>query len=378
MLDNEVLNEMMPFMTESYGNAGALYQIGRIAKDRIEIARNQVAALIGAKPEQIIFTSGGTESNNTVFYNLSKILSRDRKSHIIVGATEHDSVLRPAKEVCAKIGCDITFVIPDKNGVTESSSVLNSIQRDTGFVSVMMVNNETGVENPVADIGIICSAKGILFHTDCVQAVGDKVIDVNEIGCDFLSLSSHKIHGPKGVGALYVRDLSTIGPMIRGGQSQEFGMRGGTENVPGIVGFGKACEIASSTINESSQCVSILKQLFYQELLKNLGNNSNILHVNGTSIMHPGKTVNLTIDGVDAQTLVLFLDTMGVCVSAGSACRSHESEPSHVLTAVGISDTSARQSIRVSFSRMNTRDDAMIAAKEIATCSLALREKPIL
>ena len=378
MLDNEVLNEMMPFMTESYGNAGALYKLGRVAKDRIEIARQQVATLIGASPEQIIFTSGGTESNNTVFANLASILSIDRRSHIIVGATEHDSVLRPAKEACTRIGSDITLVAPDKHGVTESSSVLNSIQRDTGLVSVMMVNNETGVENPVEDIGIICSAKGILFHTDCVQAAGDKMIDVDKIGCDFLSLSSHKIHGPKGVGALYVRDLSTINPMIRGGYSQEFGMRGGTENVPGIVGFGKACEIASNMIGESSQYVSILKQLFYQELTKNLGKMSSILHVNGTSVMHPGKTLNITVDGVDAQTLVLFLDARGVCVSAGSACRSHESEPSHVLTSMGIGDTAARQSIRVSFSRMNTHDDAIIAAKEIAECAITLRGSALL
>ena len=377
-MDKEVLNEMLPFMTESYGNAGAIYKLGRIAKEKIEIARQQVADLIGAKPEQIIFTSGGTESNNTVFASISKILSKNKKSHIIVGATEHDSVLRPAKNVCERIGCDISIIMPNKYGITEASSVLNTIQRDTGFVSVMMVNNETGAENPVEDIGIICSAKDILFHTDCVQAAGDKEIDVNKIGCDFLSLSSHKIHGPKGVGALYVRDLSTINPMICGGHSQEFGMRGGTENVPGIIGFGKACEIASKTLNETSQYVSILKQLFYQELVNNFGELSDVLHVNGTSVMHPGKTINLTIDGVDAQTLVLFLDAKGICVSAGSACRSHESEPSHVLTAMGINERLSRQSIRVSFSRMNNREDAIAAAKEIAICSLALKGSQLL
>ena len=219
--------------------------------------------------------------------------------------------------------------------------------------------------------------RGILFHTDCVQAAGCYPIDVVKIGCDFLSVSSHKIHGCKGVGALYAKDKSKLAPIVYGGSEQEFGLRGGTENVAGIVGFGKACEISSKSLHEDTVWVSTLKQRFFMalnEALKDTGDEG-CVHVNGMSILTPGKTINLRMDGVDGETLLLMLDGKGVCVSAGSACRSHEAEPSHVLSAMGLSKDEARSSIRISFSKKNTADEAVRAAQILAGCISALRAR---
>ena len=229
--------------------------------------------------------------------------------------------------------------------------------------------------NPIEDIGTICMKRGILFHTDCVQAAGCYPIDVVKIGCDFLSVSSHKIHGCKGVGALYAKDKSKLAPIVYGGSEQEFGLRGGTENVAGIVGFGKACEISSKSLHEDTVWVSTLKQRFFMalnEALKDTGDEG-CVHVNGMSILTPGKTINLRMDGVDGETLLLMLDGKGVCVSAGSACRSHEAEPSHVLSAMGLSKDEARASIRISFSKKNTADEAVRAAQILAGCISTLR-----
>ena len=232
------------------------------------------------------------------------------------------------------------------------------------------VNNETGAVNPIEEIGTICMKRGILFHTDCVQAAGCHPIDVEKIGCDFLSLSSHKIHGPKGVGTLFAKDKSVLTPIIFGGAEQEFGLRAGTENVAGIVGFGEACEISSKSLHEDCIWVSTLKQRFYMALtdaLKKSGR-TDIVRTNGPSVLNPGKTLNLCLSGIDGQTLLLMLDGKNICISAGSACRSHEAEPSHVLTAMGLTADEARSSIRISFSRMNTADEAVDAANIIASC----------
>lgn len=363
-LDPRVLESMMPYLTTQYGNAGTLYKFGRAANKAVQEARARVAQFIGGKQNNIIFTSGGSEANNLVFHGVKDYLKRIGRTHILVSAVEHDSVLRAAESL-TKDGFDVEYIPVLGNGTVPSAAVERALRADTGLVSVMYVNNETGVENPVDDIGSICLKHDILFHTDCVQAAGCHPIDVTNIGCSFLSISSHKIHGPKGVGALYVKDTSLLSPLICGGHDQEFGLRGGTEDVAGIVGFGKACELSSAQLTEDRTTVSMLKQRFVTELQGHLGDDA--VHINGTSLLAPGKTINLRLDGVDNESLILMLDNMDICVSAGSACQSHESKPSHVLTAMGLTTEEARSSIRVSFSRMNTVDEVMDAARIMAS-----------
>lgn len=369
-LDPRVLESMMPYLTTQYGNAGTLYKFGRVANEAVQEARARVAQFIGGNQNNIIFTSGGSEANNLVFHGVKDYLKRIGRTHILVSAVEHDSVLRAAESL-TKDGFDVEYIPVLDSGTVPSAAVERALRADTGLVSVMYVNNETGVENPVDDIGSICLKHGILFHTDCVQAAGCHPIDVTDIGCDFLSISSHKIHGPKGVGALYTKDTSVLSPLIYGGHDQEFGLRAGTEDVAGIVGFGRACEISNAQQNEDRTTVSILKQRFVTELQNHLGGEA--VHINGTSLLSPGKTVNLRIDGVDNESLILMLDNMDICVSAGSACQSHESKPSHVLTAMGLTTEEARSSIRVSFSRMNTVDEVADAAHIMASFIDVLR-----
>ena len=373
-IDPVVLDAMMPYLKDQFGNAGTLYRIGRQAKTAIEKARLQVAEFIGAKPEQVIFTSGGTESNNMVFNSASCILRLMGKTEMAVSTVEHDSVLKAARRACSDGGLSVNWIPVDKRGCVEVASLKSVIGRKTGLVSVMYMNNETGAENPVDEIGELCEEHGILFHTDCVQAAGCCNIDVERIGCDFLSLSSHKIHGPKGTGALFVRNPDGFDPLIIGGATQEFGLRGGTENVAGIVGFGAACQMMTEHLHEIDIHTSTLKQVFYNELTNRLDRNNlgHVMHVNGDLVIKHGKTINLRFEGVDAETLLILLDSRDIFVSAGSACRSNESEPSHVLTAMGLSAEDARNSIRVSFSKMSTEEEARIAAKEIAECVVVL------
>lgn len=374
-IDPSVLDAMMPFLTDEYGNPGTIYGLGRRAKEAVEKARAQVAKFIGAKPEQIIFTSGGTEANNMVFSSLLSFLEQSEKTHVITTSSDHVSVLDSARNLCIKRGFDLTELQVNHHGCVELVSLKSELRENTGLVSIMYMNNETGSENPVEEIGAMCHERGILFHSDCVQAAGCCKLDVEKMNCDFLSLSSHKIHGPKGVGALYVRDMSLITPMIRGGSAQEFGMRGGTENVAGIVGFGAACELMNERLHEIDVHNSMLKQIFYNVLEENLKAQGlqNVLHVNGDLIIKHGKTINIRFDDVDGETLLLMLDAKGIYVSAGSACHSHESKPSHVLLAMGIDPEDARNSIRVSFSKMNTEAEVKYAAGVIANCVVELR-----
>ena len=393
--DPRVLEAMMPYLTESYGNAGTLYKLGRTAADAISKARKQVADLIGAKPEQIVFTSGGSEANNLVFAGLKDYLLATKRTHIVTTEIEHDSVLNVVRsmckpqyvvsEMCTKPLFDATYVPPMNNWGIHPDVVIDCVDelldagKNVGIVSVMHTNNETGLENVgISEIAKACHERKILFHTDCVQAAGCSHLDVEEIGCDFMSLSSHKIHGGKGVGALYIRDKSIMSSLIFGGASQEFGLRGGTENVAGIVGFGKACEILKQQQEDDGEYIMELLNILYENIQKHLSERGlgYILHLNGgDSLSLHGKTINLRFDNVDGETLLLLLDARGVCASAGSACRSHESEPSHVLTAMGINPEDARNSIRFSLSRMNAEDEIMTAAKIVAECVAMLYQQ---
>lgn len=371
----EVLEEMLPYLQEQYGNAGALYKLGRDANEAVRKARAQVASLLHCEPGNIVFTSGGSESNSLVFKGIRERLLRIGKTHIVTTAVEHDSVLKAADSLI-KSGFDITYLRPDNNGVISARALERAITDDTGFVSIMHTNNETGAVNNISDLASVCAGRGILFHSDCVQAVGCYDIDTGAMrGLDFASVSAHKLHGPKGAGALYARDPRILSPVIAGGSEQEFGLRGGTENVAGIVGFGKACELVSSNLREDTIKASTVKQRFFFSLMEAAGGDLNDagIYVNGCPPVEPGKILNLRIEGVSGETLLLMMDADGVCISAGSACRSHERRPSHVLTAMGLSEDEAGSSIRISFSRLNTQREAEQAAGLLASNIFSLR-----
>lgn len=373
--DPRVLTSMLPYLISEYGNPGGLYSLGFTAKEAVQKAREHVASLICAKPEQIIFTSGGSESNNMVFVSLlSWMWKSGAVPHVIVGANEHDSVLRTVEALQEQGRITFTAVSPTPAGFIEPRAVEDAILPNTKLVSVMCVNNETGAESDVREIAGLCREREILFHTDCVQAAGSRRLDVRKLGCDFLSLSAHKLYGPKGVGALFARDRSVLTPFIHGGSAQEFGLRAGTENVAGIVGFGTACSLLEQSIHEVSVHNSVLKQLFLSGLRECLEqqNLGHLLHINGESILKPGNILNIRFDGVDGETLIMMLGARGILVSAGSACTSHESTPSHVLLSMGLTPEQARSSIRISFSRMNSEEDAGAAAKAMADCVATL------
>lgn len=379
-----VLDAMLPYLKEEFGNAGTIYGLGRRAASAVAKARKQVADLIGCSPEHIIFTSGGSEANNLAIHGVVPYLREIGKTHIITSAVEHDSVLKAVNSVCNPLSCNTENVIKhdfDASflGVNGTSGVVSLFELEslitdkTGLVSVMYVNNETGAIMPVKAVSDECHKHGILFHTDCVQALGFQDINVEEIGCDFLSISSHKINAPKGVGALYARDLNILCPIINGGREQEFGYRGGTENVAGIVGFGEACDIIrEETPKVRSEKIYYLKAEFERKLRHSLNifNISDVLHINSPP---EGKLLNIRFDGVDGQTLVLMLDSREVYVSAGSACRSHETHPSNVLLAMGLNDDKAKDSIRISFSPQLKDRDVRVAAISIAECAAILK-----
>lgn len=378
MMYPEVLNAMKPYMGKQYGNAGTLYALGRESREAMDKARCQVASLLKCSPENIIFTSGGTESNNTVIFGLRRHLMEQGKTQIISSKVEHDSIIHALEalsrenEMLIKPVFDVRYLGVNRECRVQTEDLEKSITDETGLVSIMFVNNETGAQNPVEEIGAICKRSGILFHTDCVQAAGLQDIDVNKINCDFLSISSHKIHGPKGIGALYVRDRSIIEPIIHGGFSQEFGLRGGTENVAGIVGFGKACEMARDNLKFNQILIGNIVKRFIYALHYYAEEEGLSENVSFNLVERQTKTLSLLIKNCDAQTVVLMLDNIGICVSAGSACRNSLNEPSRVLSAMGLSEDGARSTIRISFSALNTQVEAVDAAREIITCAKQL------
>lgn len=367
-VDPRVLDAMIPYLSEDYGNPGSMNTLGIKARAAVEKARNQVTQFFGGRHGSVIFTSGGSEGNNMVFSGLCEHLKENGRTHIIVSAIEHDSVLNAA-EALTKLGFHVTYIQPLADGTVPVDAVKSAITATTGLVSVMFANNETGVVNEVSKIGEVCKASGILFHCDCVQAAGQYSLDVERNGIDFATISAHKIHGPKGVGALYARDLAVLSPIIRGGKHQEFGLRGGTENVPGIVGLGCACQLAEEEMAQHIIKVTTLKQTFVHNLIAALPESSLELagiRINCQSHLIPGKVLSLTVDDVFGETMVLFMDCVGVCLSAGSACNAQEAQPSHVLMAIGLSETQARQSVRLSFSKFNTEEEVVEAARLMA------------
>ena len=336
-------------------------------------------------PEQIIFTSGGSEGNNMVLFGVDNWMCRHSKWYVVVSQIEHDSILNAEHNI--PYDCSMALIPPTACGIVTAEQVQHALDGVTnpmvneffsdgiGLVSVMSANNELGTLNPVSEICEVAHKFGALFHTDAVQAAGLYPLEVSKNQYDFVTISSHKIHGPKGMGALYVRDPTTIHSLIYGGSHQEFGLRGGTENVAGIVGFGEACRLMSTGYEERRKFFEELGNALLASLAKNLTRHHMALdsfHINGEP-PDDVKTINLRFDGIDAQTLLLMLDAQGVYVSAGSACTAHEDTPSHVLKAIGLTDEEARSSIRISFSHMNTIAEVEQAAQIITYCVKVLR-----
>lgn len=373
-ISEAVLKAMEPVMREDYGNPGTIYDLGMRAKKLVSEARRQVAKCLHAEENQIIFTSGGSESNATVFFGLADWMRSSGKDTVVVSAIEHESVLKSAEAVCMKYGFHLLKLEADSLGIVNFNQLLGYLRAySVGLVSVMFMNNEIGAVNwKINEMASVCHEHGALFHTDCVQAFSCLELNVGKLDCDFLSVSSHKIHGPKGVGALYAKDERLLSPLIYGGGGQEFGLRGGTENVPGVVGFGAACQELSSMLCDDFNIVFRLHDHFTETLYDAAidAGMERRFRINGAS----HKIISLTVKGVDNESLVTLLNSNGVCAGTGSACNTREVEVSHVLRAIGLDDEAAMSTIRISFSRYNTEKEAMSAAREIVRCTKFLLE----
>ena len=347
----EVVKEMLPYFNVQYGNPSSIHQFGRKAKNAIQKARKQVAALVGAEPNEILFTSGGTESNNTILDGVLKSSGEPDPEHIITSSIEHEAILQPCKDF-EKAGIKITYLPVDEYGIVDPDDIANSINSHTVLVSIMFANNEVGTIQPIKEISEICKKYQIPLHTDAVQAVGKVPINVKDLGVDALSISSHKINGPKGIGALFIKKGLTVTPQILGG-GQENGMRSGTENVASIVGFGKACEIAKDKLSDNISHFHSLYSLILAKTIKEITH----VKLNG----HPEKrifnNIHLTFMGVNGEDLIIKLDEHNIAASTGSACSVHTQKASHVLKAMGFNHEQITGSLRLSFGYMNTLDE---------------------
>jgi len=359
-LDPAVVEEMLPFLTKYYGNPSSGYAFAARARKAVDLARERLAALVGCAPSEIVFTSGGTESNNAVIGSAlaySAVAAakagqfEPHGKHIVTSAVEHSAVLRPCQDL-DKHGCRVTFLGVDRRGNVDLAELEAAIGPDTALVSIMWANNETGVLFPVPKIAAICRRKGVLFHTDAVQAVGKIPIRLREAAISFLSLSAHKLHGPKGVGALYINGRTRFNSLIAGG-GQENGRRGGTENVAGVVGLGKAAELALKYLTEAKGNICSMRNRFEKAILESVNGAS----VNGAGALRISNTSSLSFDGIESSAALLLLDRHGICCSAGSACRTGSHEASHVLRAMNPNGDGARRSLRFSFGRFNTDAD---------------------
>ena len=345
-IDPAVIEEMLPFFTKYYGNPSSGYAFAAKARKAVNVARQQLAALLGCEPPEIVFTSGGTESNNAVIAAALQFEPRGR--HVVVSAVEHSAVLRPCQDL-DKRGCHVTFLGVDRHGKIDLAELEAAIRPETALVSMMWANNETGVLFPIEGIADICRQKGVLFHTDAVQAVGKIPIRLRDTAINFLSLSAHKFHGPKGVGALYVNRRTLFSPLVAGG-GQENGRRGGTENVASIVGLGKAAELAGKYLADGKCSVRSMRDRFEKAILESVSGAS----VNGGGALRIPNTSSLSFEGIESSAALLLLDRHRICCSAGSACRTGSQEASHVLRAMNPNGDGARRSLRFSFGRFNT------------------------
>ncbi|MFT8889326.1 MAG: cysteine desulfurase NifS [Ethanoligenens sp.] len=348
-VSQNVLEKMLPFFSEKFGNPSSIYSVGRTAREGLDNARRQTADALGAKPEEIAFTSGGSESDNWAIRGVAH-KNIDKGRHLITTAIEHHAVLHTMRAL-EKEGFSVTYLQPEPDGRITTAALEAAIRPDTTLVSIMYANNEIGTIQPIPALAQICRTHGILFHTDAVQAVGHTPINVEKDGIDLLSLSAHKFHGPKGVGALYIRKGLRFPNLIEGG-SQERGRRAGTENTPGIVGLGEAIACAGDGIEKRMTRVSGLRDRLMDGLLA-----IPHTHLNGNRTQRLAGNLNISISGIQAEGLLLLLDQNGICASAGSACATGAVQPSHVLTAIGLPEDEAHAALRLTLDDINTEDD---------------------
>ncbi len=346
----EVVKVMLPYFTEAFGNPSSLYSYGQEAKGSIEEARVKVAELIGARSEELVFTSGGTEADNFAIKGVA-FANESRGNHIITSSVEHHAVIETCKFL-ERRGFKVTYLSVDGNGLVDPDDVRKAIADKTILISVMHANNEMGTIEPIAEIGKIAREAGVYFHTDAVQTVGHIPVNVNELRVDLLSMSAHKFYGPNGVGALYIRKGTKLISCMHGGE-QERRRRASTENVPGIVGFGKATELTQQEISEEAERLTCLRGRLVKGLLERIDHT----RLNGHPIMRLPNNVNVSVDYVEGESMILNLDLEGICASTGSACSSSSLEPSHVLLAMGLSHELAHGSLRFSLGKWTTEEE---------------------
>ena len=375
-----VLDAMLPYFSADFGNAASIHTTGQRARSAVETAREQVAVLLGARPQEIIFTSGGTESDNHAVFGIVRNAPGATK-HIITTQIEHEAVLNAcqALEVAAVSGArdegaahgkiEVTYLPVDSNGLVDPEAVRDAIRPQTALITVMHANNELGTVQPLEEIGRIAAQNDIFFHTDAVQSAGKIPLDVNALAVDLLAISGHKFYAPKGIGALYIRGGTRLRQLLYGGHHQR-GFRPGTENVPGIVGLGKAAELARLSLAEDAQRVSALRDELQRQLLGRIPH----AHANASGAPRTPNTTNITFPGIEGEALIIALDLKGLACSTGAACSSGAVEPSHVLTAIGLSAEDARASIRFSLGRHTTQQEISAALEIVPAVVAQLRE----
>lgn len=367
-VNEEVLKEMLPYFCVEYGNASSMYSISRNAKRALDCARNRVAKAINAQSKEIYFTSGGSESDNLAIKGIA-YANRDKGNHIITSKIEHHAVLETC-EVLEKEGFEVTYLDVDENGMVNLEELKNAIKPTTILISIMFANNEIGTIEPIKEIGKIAKENNIYFHSDCVQAIGNVRIDVQDMNIDSLSMSGHKLYGPKGIGVLYVREGVEFQKIQNGGH-QERDKRAGTENVSGIVGMGKAIELAYENFDKNTEHLRNLRDTFIKAMEQRVAD----IKINGDRVKRLPGNCNISFKGIDGEELLLKLDEVGICASAGSACSTGDAKPSHVLTAIGLPAEVANGTLRLTFGVDNEVEDVEFLRGEIERTVEELRKK---
>lgn len=363
----EVLKEMLPYFNENFGNPSSLYSIGLESKEAVEKAREQVANLINALPREVYFTAGGSEADNWAVFGIADAL-KEKGNHIITTEIEHHAMLHTC-EYLSKRGFDITYLPVEPDGRVNPQVFEDAITDKTILASIMMVNNEIGTVEPIKELAAIAKKHGVVFHTDAVQALGNMEIDVKDLGVDLMSMSSHKIYGPKGEGALYIRRGLKISNFVHGG-AQEMGKRAGTENLPAIVGFGKAAELAKENLESHIKHCSQLRDYLVEEILKRIPNT----YYNGSKEYRHPCNANITFEYIEGEAMLLLLDQLGISISTGSACSSKSLKPSHVLSAIGIPVERIHGSLRLTVGDYTTKEDIDYVVDSLEKIVSRLRE----
>ncbi|HOL79666.1 MAG: cysteine desulfurase NifS [Clostridiales bacterium] len=367
-VSKKALEAMLPYFTEHYGNASSIHRVGQEANKALQQARAEIAAILGAEPKELIFTSGGSESDNQAIISAALQGAKKGKKHIISSKIEHHAVLHVLDKL-EKEGYDITLLDVSPEGLVSPESVEKAIREDTALVTIMFANNEIGTIEPIKEIGEICRKHGVIFHTDAVQAVGHVPINVKEMNIDMLSFSAHKFHGPKGIGGLYVRKGIRLLPLIEGG-AQERGLRAGTENVAAVVGMAAALKEQVENMEKNAEKLTKMRDRLIDSILKEVPR----VRLNGDRVKRLPGNVNFCFEGIEGEALLLMLDNLGICGSSGSACTSGSLDPSHVLLAIGLPHEIAHGSLRLTFSEYNTEEEIDYIIKVIPQVVKRLRD----